>query len=208
MFKTIENNSEGIIIEKKSKFIANVFYVESEEEVENALNSIRRKYYDAKHHCFAYRIYNDNCIIARQSDDGEPSGTAGAPMLNLLEKKELTNVLIVVTRYFGGTLLGTGGLVKAYSDASKKALNSTNEVIKVEGFIAEVILGYENLSEFEYLCEQQKIRIIEKEYLERIKLLIEISKEKYKKIVEKYSKNNYQNFTINISKKQYIIENK
>lgn len=120
MFKTIEKDSEGIIMEKKSKFIANIFYVESEHEAEEILNSIRKKYHDARHHCFAYRIYQEGRVISRQSDDGEPSGTAGAPMLNILEKQELSNVLLVVTRYFGGILLGTGGLVKHILMPQKK----------------------------------------------------------------------------------------
>lgn len=100
MFKTIENEAEAIIVEKKSKFIANIFYIESEEEAEDILNYIRKKYHDARHHCFAYRVQKEERIISKQSDDGEPSGTAGAPMLNILDKKGIVNVLLVVTRYF------------------------------------------------------------------------------------------------------------
>ena len=126
--KTINENITEQIIEKKSKFICDLIYVSSEKEVEESLQEIRKKYYDAKHHCFAYRLQNKNGIIEKSSDDGEPSGTAGAPMLNLLTKNELVNCLAIVTRYFGGILLGTGGLVRAYSEVTKNAIESANIV--------------------------------------------------------------------------------
>lgn len=207
MFKTIEKAAEGIIVEKKSKFIANIFYVESEQEAEDLLNSIRKKYHDARHHCFAYRIYEDGRIISRQSDDGEPSGTAGAPMLNILEKKALANVLLIVTRYFGGILLGTGGLVKAYSDASKEALANSNIVEKEDGYEIEVTLGYENIGDFEHFCSQNGMRVINKEFTDKINLLVEISKEKYKNNVENMLKTNYQNLPIKIAKDKFITIN-
>ena len=119
-FKTtnITKNAEYELVEKKSKFIANAIYLESKEDAENKLNIIKRKYHDARHNCYAYRILEDDKISERSSDDGEPSGTAGGPMLNILQKNNLCNVLVVVTRYFGGILLGTGGLVRAYSGAT------------------------------------------------------------------------------------------
>ncbi len=126
--KTISENVTEQIVEKKSKFICDLIYVSSEKEVEESLQKIRKKYYDAKHHCFAYRLQNKNGILEKSSDDGEPSGTAGAPMLNLLAKNNLTNCLAVVTRYFGGILLGTGGLVRAYSEVTKKSIQSANFV--------------------------------------------------------------------------------
>ena len=207
MFKTIEKEAEGIIVEKKSKFIANIYYVESEEEAEEILNSIRKKYHDARHHCFAYRIYEDGQIISRQSDDGEPSGTAGAPILNILEKNEFTNALLVVTRYFGGILLGTGGLVKAYSDASKEAINNSKIIYKEEGYELEVVLGYEYISDFEHFCLQNDMRVINKEFTDKIKLLVEISKESYNKTVEKNLKDYYQNLPTRIFKEKFITIN-
>ena len=114
-FVTIKDNVQFELVEKKSRFIANLFYVESTQEAENVIKEIRKKYYDAKHNCIAYRIIENGRIVEKASDDGEPSGTAGAPMLNILQKNNLANVLIIVTRYFGGILLGTGGLVRAYS---------------------------------------------------------------------------------------------
>ncbi len=113
--KTIKNEVSAEITEKKSKFIANLYYIESVKEAEEKIEQICKKYHDAKHHCFAYRILEEKNIVERVSDDGEPSGTAGAPMLQFLAKNELANVLVIVTRYFGGILLGTGGLVRAYT---------------------------------------------------------------------------------------------
>ena len=207
MFKTIEKEAEGIIVEKKSKFIAKVFYVQSEEEAEKVLINVRKEYHDARHNCYAYRIIIDGRIVEKQSDDGEPSGTAGAPMLNILEKKDLANVLVIVTRYFGGILLGTGGLVKAYSDATKLALENAAISEKEEGYVVEVKLKYEDMQKIEYLCNKENIMILEKEYTDNVKLLLEISKEKYEHFVEKNLKNNFQNVMTKIKKEKYITKN-
>lgn len=129
-FKTIINNAEAEIVEKRSKFIANIYYVKSLEEVEEKLKDIKKKYFDSRHNCYAYRIEDEDTIIERASDDGEPSGTAGAPILNILNKMELMNVLVIVTRYFGGILLGTGGLVKAYSQATKMAIENAKFAVE------------------------------------------------------------------------------
>lgn len=200
MFKTIEKEAEAIIVEKKSKFIANIFYVESEEEAEEVINNIRKKYHDARHNCFAYRIKGENGITQKQSDDGEPSGTAGTPMLNILEKRELVNVIVIVTRYFGGILLGTGGLAKAYSDATKKALENATEIEKEEGYVIEVSIDYEDASKFERFCVQNNINIIKREYTDKIKNIVEISKNKYEKIEEE----NFQKITIKIKEEKNI----
>lgn len=131
-FKTIlESNIQAEIVEKKSRFIANLFYIESADEAEKKIKEIKKKYHDAKHNCFAYLIYENGEVYKKFSDDGEPSGTAGAPMMEIIEKENLRNVLIVVTRYFGGILLGTGGLVRAYSDSLKAALGNATLVSKV-----------------------------------------------------------------------------
>lgn len=204
MFKTIEKDLEGIIIEKKSKFIANLFYIENEEEAQQKINEIKKKYFDARHHCFAYRVLKDGKVISKQSDDGEPSGTAGAPMLNILEKQQLTNVLVIVTRYFGGILLGTGGLVKAYSDALKEAINNVKIEEIEDGYEIEVSLGYEDISNFEYFCSQNNIKIIKKEYTDKIKIIAEISKESYEKKVEKNLNNNYPKIQPTIIKERII----
>ena len=124
--RTIKEDVIAQIVEKKSKFIANLCYVSSIEEAEAILKQIRKKHYDARHHCYAYRIEEKERILEKASDDGEPSGTAGPPMLNLLQKQELTNVIVIVTRYFGGILLGTGGLVRAYTQSAKTAIDNAS----------------------------------------------------------------------------------
>ena len=119
------------IVEKKSRFIANIFYVETVDEAEEYIKQIKKEYHDAKHNCFAYAIETGNGGIAvKYNDDGEPQGTAGAPILKMILEQGMSNILVVVTRYFGGILLGTGGLVRAYTGATECALNSAKIINK------------------------------------------------------------------------------
>lgn len=184
MLKTIKENTSSEIVEKKSKFIANLFYVQSQEEAEEKIKEMRKKYHDARHNCYAYSIMTKEGIINKMSDDGEPSGTAGNPMLNIILKKELVNVLVIVTRYFGGILLGTGGLVRAYSDATLKAIEKVEFVIEQIGYELEITINYQELKKIEYYCEKNKLSIVNIEYGEKIKCNIEVTKEEKDKIVE------------------------
>lgn len=183
-FKTIlEKELSAEIVEKKSRFIATLFYVNSVEEAEEKIKIIKKRYYDAKHNCFAYIVNDDKVFIKKSSDDGEPSGTAGAPMVEILEKQGLANLLIVVTRYFGGILLGTGGLVRAYSDSLKKALEKATIVELEQGFELDVELDYSNFEKFKYYCSKNNINIINCTYLDNVICKIElneIEKEKLK----------------------------
>lgn len=120
-YKTIEHPAEGYLTEKKSKFISHIVPVKSAEEVKEILEEHRKKYYDARHVCWAYMLGWEREEF-RWNDDGEPSGTAGKPILGQINSAELTDVLILVVRYFGGTLLGTGGLIKAYKEAAADAI--------------------------------------------------------------------------------------
>ena len=129
-------------------------------------------------------------------------GTAGGPMLSILQKKELLNTLVIVTRYFGGILLGTGGLVKAYSEAEASALEDAQIIEKESGYIAEIVLEYGMQGEFEYFCENNNIKIVSKEYSEKIKNLIEISEEKYLKTF----KEKFQNMPIVLKENKYILK--
>ena len=132
---------EGIYIEKKSKFICHLFKVEDFDAATEKINLEKKKYFDAKHHCTAI-VLGENGDVCRCSDDGEPSGTAGRPMLEILKHENLTNICCVVTRYFGGTLLGTGGLVRAYSEALKDAINKGDRF--VQGIFLQYFLAEEN----------------------------------------------------------------
>lgn len=171
MFYTIKEDCSAEITEKKSKFICNVFHVESVEEVEEKLNIIRKKYHDARHNCFVYKVVEEGAFKA--SDDGEPSGTAGVPMLNIVNGKNISNVLVVVTRYFGGILLGTGGLVRAYSLATTTALDSAIIIKQEEGLEAEFFVDYKELEEVKYHLKNRNINISKLEYFEKVKLIVE-----------------------------------
>lgn len=140
--KTIIENVTATEILKKSRFIADLFYVADENEANEKLSEIKKKYYDAKHHCFAYVIGKKQDIV-KSSDDGEPSGTAGHPILDILMGENLTNVIAIVTRYFGGTLLGTGGLVTMYSNAVKSALKNAKFSDIYTGFEAYIKINYD-----------------------------------------------------------------
>lgn len=196
-FITILKNETAEIVEKKSKFIANLFHVESVEEAENRIKDIKKKYHDARHNCIAYRVAENGQIIEKSSDDGEPSGTAGGPMLNILQKNNLCNLVIVVTRYFGGILLGTGGLVRAYSEVTQQAIEKSTKVIKVIGIEMTVELDYSNLEKFKYYCKNNNINIKKIDYMDNIILKIEMEESVKEKIIDdiKNKKLNIQNFS-------------
>ena len=205
-FKTIlEKNTTAEIIEKKSRFIANLFYVETPQEAENKIKQIKKKYYDAKHNCFAYITLNGNEIQKKCSDDGEPSGTAGAPMLEILEKQSIYNVVVIVTRYFGGILLGTGGLVRAYSDSLKEAIKKSTLVEQEPGYEAEIKLPYADFEKFKYYCNKNNINIINSEYSDFIICKIEVNDaEKNRLEIEFREQDNFKIMTFDIIRQKNI----
>ena len=207
-FYTIKNNITSEVIEKKSKFIANVIYVENTEEVEKIIKEYKKKYFDARHNCIAYRILEESQIIEKSSDDGEPSGTAGAPMLNILQKNNLINVLVIVTRYFGGILLGTGGLVRAYSDSLIKAIEKSNIVQKCEGEELEVILDYNVFENFKYYCKKNNINIIKSNYSENIICRIEIEENIKQKFINDFETKKVILKDLKYISKKYVEKNK
>ncbi len=207
MFKTINKNISAEIVEKKSKFIANVFYVETVEEAEEKVKEIKKKYFDARHNCFAYSVFTKDGIVNRFSDDGEPSGTAGGPMLNILNGKELTNLVVIVTRYFGGILLGTGGLIRAYTGATQEALGKLEEVHKDLGLEAKLITTYPELEKLKYYLKQNSIDITNAEYNENVEVFVDITEEKYNNILkakEKYELN-FELLSTEVLKEKYIV---
>lgn len=204
MFKTISENSTVEIVEKKSKFIANIFCVESQKEAENYIKEISKKYHDARHNCYAYSIFSENGLINKFSDDGEPSGTAGAPMLNIITSKEITNILVIVTRYFGGILLGTGGLVRAYSEATNQALDKVNIIQKDYGLEVMFETTYSELEKMKYYLRQNNIKIINTIYEEQIKIMVEITDEKLVKLLENRKEMNFHFENYRILKKKII----
>lgn len=192
-FKTIKESATAEIIEKKSKFIANIFYVESIEEAEKYIKEIKKKYNDAKHNCFAYAIEaENNGIIIKYNDDGEPAQTAGAPILKLILEQGLSNILVVVTRYFGGILLGTGGLVKAYTEATEKALKNSKIIKKTRGYEIKIVIEYNYLEPLKYYLDKENIKISKIEYMEKIELIIEISKKMFTEFEENKKNSNFE----------------
>jgi len=157
-YNMLATRGDGLYKEKGSKFIAEAFTVMSEDEAKAAVTEIKKKYFDARHHCFAYMIGPDKKVF-RSSDDGEPSGTAGKPILNQILSKDVTNVCIVVTRYFGGIKLGTSGLINAYKTAARDALDNAQIVEKTINEIYSL--------EFEYPLMNEVMRIMKEENLEQ-----------------------------------------
>lgn len=198
MFKSIKENATAEVVEKKSKFIANVFYVESREEAEEIIKRVNKQYHDARHNCYAYRVITSDGIIEKASDDGEPSGTAGAPMLTILSKNNLANVLVIVTRYFGGILLGTGGLVKAYSESCSLGIERAGIVEKYIAQVYKIELEYSDVDKFKYFAKNNDIIILKEEYLENVILDVAI---KEKELVENLSKKE-----INMKKMEFVKE--
>lgn len=179
---TIKKNITHEIIIKKSRFITNLIRVENEEEAQEKLQEIKKIHYKANHNCSAYIIGKNN-NIERMSDDGEPSGTAGVPILGVLKNKEITNVLAVVTRYFGGIKLGKGGLIRAYSHAASDAL--ADEVL-VEAIILQGIsflIPYNLIDVFKYELEQLEIDIDEITYTQQVEVKIFIPETKVTQIL-------------------------
>ncbi len=156
----VEEVKESLTV-KGSKFIASLFPVSSKEEAESILEKVRKQYYDATHNCFAYRVYPD---IERYSDDGEPSNTAGKPIMSVIKGNELFNTLVVVTRYFGGTKLGVGGLIKAYGESAKKAVESVNTVFLESIKTLKVIVGFNEVNYIYHLTRQDGVKIVKEEY--------------------------------------------
>ncbi len=168
-YKTVYRGGEGEITEKKSRFIANVVPVSSEEEAEEFIESMKKKYWDARHNCYAY-IIGERGEIKRFSDDGEPGGTAGKPILEVLSGEGVTNAAIVVTRYFGGTLLGTGGLVRAYGAAAKAGLSASAVINKIPGMRLSITTDYTGLGKLQYLLGQRGITVLDTVYTDKVEM--------------------------------------
>ena len=202
MFKNIEAE----IVEKKSKFIANVFYVESVEEAEEYIRKIKKEHKLARHNCYAFSVFSREGITDRFSDDGEPSGTAGAPMLNIISSKKITNILVVVTRYFGGILLGTGGLVRAYTGAFQEALDKVNIIEKELGKFVRFVVSYQDLEKFKYYLKQNEIDIINSNFTENVEIEVDITEKKLEELELRLNDLNFNIIERIVLEDKYIIK--
>ena len=161
--KILYKGGEGEIVEKKSRFIATVVPVESEDEALAFIAAMKKKYWNASHNCSAF-VVGENYEIQRCSDDGEPQGTAGRPMLDVLLGEEIHNAAVVVTRYFGGTLLGTGGLVRAYSKSVQEGLRCSTVIEKKVGELMMIQTDYNGIGKIQYLLGQRGLKIVDSDY--------------------------------------------
>ncbi len=186
-YRVVYEGGEGEIVEKKSRFIATVRPIETEEEAVAFINEMKKKYWDARHNCSAF-VIGSRQEITRCSDDGEPAQTAGRPMLDVLLREGITNVAVVVTRYFGGVLLGTGGLVRAYQSATQAGLVASKIIEKRQGKKLIIHTDYNGLGKLQYLFGQQKTAILDTEYAADVVLTILVPLEQkdflYKEITE------------------------
>lgn len=179
----VYKGGQGEITEKKSRFIATVRPVESEDEAVSFINETKKKYWDARHNCSAF-VIGKRQELTRCSDDGEPAGTAGRPMLDVLLKENIHNAAVVVTRYFGGVLLGTGGLVRAYQQATKAGLSASEIIEKKEGAVLFIRTDCTGIGRLQYLLAQEKITVMDTAY-EADVLVKAVIPENDKKRIEK-----------------------
>ncbi len=185
--KTVFEGGEGEIVEKKSRFIATVRPVSTEEEATAFIAEMKKKYWDAKHNCSAF-VIGDNQELTRCSDDGEPAQTAGRPMLDVLLKEGIHNTAVVVTRYFGGVLLGTGGLVRAYQKAVQEGLANSTVIDKQSGRKLVIGTDYTGLGKLQYLIAQKGLATIDTIYTDKVELILmvpaELTAETEKDVIE------------------------
>lgn len=182
-YVTLVHGGEGEIIEKKSRFIGKAEPVSSEEEAYAFIEKIKKKHYDARHNCFAFSV-GEEMPLLRFSDDGEPQGTAGKPILEVINGSGIHNICIVVTRYFGGVLLGTGGLVRAYTDAAKEAVKACTTRLVQRIFPVEVKTGYTDMGKLQYILNERQINITDTVFAEDVIFKIEVPVCKKNEIID------------------------
>lgn len=207
-FISIKDNVCTEIVEKKSKFICNFIKVSNQDDAESVIKELKKRYYDARHNCVAYRVTEGDMVIEKSSDDGEPSGTAGAPMLNILQKSNMINVVAVVTRYFGGILLGTGGLVRAYSDVLLNAIEISEKVSMVVAKEAEAKIDYSNFDAFKYYCGLNDIFIKDVFYSDVIICKVFVNENSVSKLQSDYESKKINLMDLVFSKGKRLCENK
>ncbi len=177
IFKSINKVYTNTIIIKKSEFITSIYPINSVDDANNILDDVRKQYYDANHNCYAYILNNDGCISMKFSDDGEPSGTAGIIMLDVLKKNNLVNILVIVTRYFGGIKLGANGLVRAYSDSTSSVIKTIDKFIVLEEK-EELCISFDYEYTNEILNLLKDYEEISKEFFSNVKMVYNVPKDK------------------------------
>lgn len=187
LYKTIDKISEGIYKEKGSKFISYAYPVTTEEEVKTIITDIKKQYYDARHHCYAYMLGNERDNF-RAVDDGEPSSTAGKPILGQILSNEITNVLIVVVRYFGGTKLGVGGLINAYKSAAADALDNNEIIEKTLDAYFRIEYDYLKMNDVMKLIKDEQLEVLSQEFDNLCTMEMRVRESEYERIKERIEK--------------------
>ena len=187
LYKTISSQTEGQFKDRGSKFIAHAYPVRSEDEVKKKLSLLRKEYHDARHHCFAWRLGPD-LLRYRVNDDGEPSGTAGRPIFGQIQSKDLTNILIVVVRYFGGTKLGVPGLIAAYKTAAQEALQQAKILNLTVNDVYEISFEYPLMNEVMRIIKDEQLKITAQDFSISCKLGFKVRKKESNRLYDKFTK--------------------
>ncbi len=183
-YKTIKQRSEGVFRDRGSKFLAFAFPVYTTEEIKKTLAELRKEYHDARHHCYAYRLGAAKEIF-RANDDGEPSGSAGNPIMGQIRSKDLSNILIVVVRYFGGTLLGVGGLINAYRTAAANAIQDAIVITAAEQDLVEISFPYILMNNVMKIIRDEGMIIHEQDFTETCKILAFVRKSRTAELLKR-----------------------
>ena len=194
IYKTIDEPSEGIFRDKGSKFIAYAFPFKDENKVKEIIAELKSMHPKARHHCWAYRLTPDRTIF-RVNDDGEPSGTAGRPILNVLLSMDVTNIMVVVVRYFGGTLLGVPGLINAYKSATQEALQIAEIVEKTVNDVYEVTFDYIQMNDVMRIIKETEVIVLSQDFDTKCKITFEIRKLQVNEVIGRMEK--IEGLTIN-----------
>ena len=201
-YKIIEYGGTGEIEEKKSRFIAQVAAAGTEEEALAFIEAKKKQFWDARHNCYAF-VLGERGQTMRFSDDGEPAGTAGKPILEVLSGSGIRNAVVVVTRYFGGTLLGTGGLVRAYTKAAQAGLEASDVRTMCYGYAVKIVTDYNGIGKIQYLLGQRGIQVEEADYTEQVTIRIHLSFEEKNAVVREITEVTAGKAEIDISEPIY-----
>lgn len=204
-YKILAADGSAEIVEKKSRFIATLASVETEEEAAVFLEAVKKRYWDASHNCFAF-VLLENGMLQRCSDDGEPSGTAGKPMLNVLLEKNIRNAAVAVTRYFGGTLLGTGGLVRAYTQAVQAGIAAAGTADMYYGTELSVTAGYELVGKIKYILGQMDMEAADVVYTDIARFLLHVPQDREEKLRRELTEASAGKIRITEISKKYFVD--
>lgn len=202
---TVKNEAVAEFEEKKSVFIGHVKRVHTEEEAKEFINKVKGQHKEARHNVYAYAI-GVNKGIQRYSDDGEPQGTGGIPVLEVLKKSDLTDIVVVVTRYFGGILLGTGGLARAYSKGASLAIGESGVVEKVLGVPLRITIDYELLGKIQYVCSTNQWHIEDTIYTDKVEILMYCESTMIKEISDTLTENTNGKLVISEGDEEYFFK--